>query len=94
MSISYNDFKKKDVIDVSTGKNLGKVTDLIFESSGRIIKIIVPGKKSSFLSCENLELNFDCIQKIGDDSILYKHCEKRKIDVCDNICAPNAFEDE
>ena len=82
MTLTYQELKKKDVINVITGKNLGKITDLIIDASiGKIVKIVVAGKKG-FLSCENEEINFDCITKIGDDTILYKPClPKKQIDI-------------
>ena len=74
MVLRYSDIKKKEVINVETGKSLGKVVDLTFdEKSGRILTLTVPGKKNSFLSCESEELKFNCIIKFGDDTILYKN---------------------
>lgn len=82
MFINYSELKKKDVLNVVTGKNLGKIIDLVIEEkSGKILKIIVPGKKG-FLSCENEELDYACITKIGDDVILYKPCTPKK-EECD-----------
>ena len=84
MEIYFNELKRKEVLDVNTGKNLGKIIDLVIESnSGKILKIIVPGRKGAFLSCENLEIKYKCITKIGDDVILVnlggispeRHCE-------------------
>lgn len=85
MNINYSELKKKEVVNVKTGKNAGKITDLVIDtSSGRILKIIVPGKKG-FLSCENEEIDFDCIVKIGDDTILYKSPSSVNHDDCFEI---------
>lgn len=85
MNINYSELKKKEVVNVKTGKNAGKITDLVIDSSsGRILKIIVPGKKG-FLSCESEEIDFDCIVKIGDDTILYKSPNSMKNDDCFEI---------
>lgn len=82
MNINYNELKKKEVVNVATGKNLGKIIDLVIDTdSGKILKIVVPGKKG-FLNCDNEELDFDCIVKIGDDAILYKKCSPKK-DECE-----------
>ena len=82
MFINYSELKKKDVLNVVTGKNLGKINDLVIdEKSGKISKIIVPGKKG-FLPCEHEELDYGCIVKIGDDVILYKPCVPKK-EECD-----------
>ena len=56
MEINYQELKKKDVLNVATGKNLGKINDLIIDAkSGKILKIVVPGKRG-FLSCESKNL--------------------------------------
>ncbi len=79
MSITFQDLKKKEVLEVNTGKNLGKINDLIIEKkSGKILKIVVPGKKGGFLSCENQEINYFDVVKIGDDVILVDLCERKK----------------
>ncbi len=78
MSISYQELKRKDVLEISSGKNLGKITDVIIEKkSGKILKIVVPGKRGGFLSCENLEIKYSQIQKIGDDVILVDTMKKQ-----------------
>ena len=73
MSIKYSELKKKEVFNVSTGENYGKIQDLIIDSkSGKIEKIIVPGKKNGFLNCESIEIKFCDVEKIGRDAILIK----------------------
>ncbi len=90
--ISYQELKKKDVLDISSGKNLGKINDLIIEkNSGKICKIIVPGRRNGFLSCENLEIKYSSIQKIGDDVILInlnENCKSKKPCKSQNPCSP------
>lgn len=78
MSISYQELRKKDVLEISSGKNLGKITDLIIEKrTGKVLKIIVPGKRGGFLSCENLEIKYSQIERIGDDVILVDTSKKQ-----------------
>ncbi|MBR6737360.1 MAG: YlmC/YmxH family sporulation protein [Clostridia bacterium] len=87
-TISYQELKRKDVVDVDSGKNLGRISDLIFkEKSLAVITLIVPGKKNGFLNCDNLEINADCIEKIGADAILVRF-GKRKKDCEPNVCKP------
>ncbi len=89
MSITYQDLKKKDVLEISSGKNLGKINDLVIEKkSGRILKIVVPGRRGSFLSCENLEIKYSSIQKIGDDVILVDLSENKRPPKPKNCCLP------
>lgn len=100
MEINFNDLKKKEVVDIASGKNLGKITDLIIDiDSGLILKIVVPGRKG-FLNCEEVFIDYKCIEKIGDDAILYKKCHPKpdcpppKCDCpppCDNPFPPPPF---
>ena len=101
MSITFQELKKKDVLEVNSGKNLGKVTDLVIEKrSGKILKIVVPGKKGGLFACENQEIPYHKIVKIGDDVILVDLCEDKKpINPCKKDapckppCKPNDFDD-
>ncbi len=71
MQIKFSELKKKDVLNVESGKNLGKIVDLIIEeSSGKIQKIITNGKKMCLLPCDGEEIDYSKITKIGDDVIL------------------------
>ncbi len=75
MIYTFKDLKKKDVVNVIDGKNLGKINDLIIDAKcGQILKIVVSGKKFGSLFCDNIEINFNKITKIGEDSILVKLC--------------------
>ncbi len=71
MDYNFSDLKKKKVINVADGRDLGKITDLIFSyPDGKIKSIIVPGKKNLFVSGCELIIDFSCIERIGDDAIL------------------------
>ena len=105
MTISYQDLKKKDVLEITSGKNLGKITDLIIEKkSGKILKIIVPGKKGCFISIESVEIKFCQIERIGDDAILVnlnakRDCNDKNLCSCmENACSQakdfDRFEDD
>lgn len=46
MEYNLTDLKKKKVINVADGKDLGKITDMVITyPEGKIKGIIVPGKK-------------------------------------------------
>ncbi len=99
MEINFNELKKKEVVDVSNGKNLGKISDLIIDiDSGLILKIVVPGKKGGFLNCDEFFIDYKCIEKIGDDAILYKKCRIKpdcppsKCDCAFTMPCENSFE--
>ncbi len=85
MSVKYSELKKKDVFNLISGENYGKIQDLIIEKrSGKIQSIVVPGKKSAFLNCESIEIPYCDIDKIGADAVLVKLGSCKKNDGCCN----------
>ncbi len=79
MEINYSKLKKKSVINVIDGKDLGKIEDAVLSfPDGKIKAIIVPGKKNGMFCSTELIIGFNCIDKIGDDTILVHLCEKPK----------------
>ena len=91
-TITYLDLKRKDVVDVDSGKNLGKVADLVLlERNLATTKIVVPGKKNGFLACERLEIPIENLVKIGDDAILIS-LKKRHEPPCEPPCS-NPFQE-
>lgn len=77
MEYNLNDLKKKRVINVTDGKDLGKITDVVITyPEGKVKGIIVPGKKSGIFFSGELIINFRCVERIGDDTILVKLCER------------------
>lgn len=64
---------RKQVVNVADGTELGHVCDMIFNGCGRILGLVVPGKKSFFKSLtaqENIFIPWNHIVKIGSDVIL------------------------
>ena len=89
MNFNYRDLKKKCVVNISDGKNLGKITDMTVSfPDGRVTGIIVPGKKNAFFCGEELIIGVGCIDKIGDDAILVRLCEPKPAP------SPNDFTEE
>ena len=77
MELSFKDLRKRDVINVADGKDLGKITDVVITyPEGKVKGIIVPGKKSGIFFSGELIINFRCVERIGDDTILVKLCER------------------
>ena len=71
MDISYTDLRCKDVVNVVNGSKMGKIIDLIIDSSGKaVIGLVVPGIRKIFKSNEDIFIPWDCIVKIGSDIIL------------------------
>ena len=78
MDYNFSDLKKKKVINITDGKDLGKIIDLIMSyPEGKIKSIIVPGKKNAFFTGYELIINFSCIERIGDDAILVCLCKEK-----------------
>ena len=84
MELTYNELKKRDVINISDGKCLGRITNIKFRfPQGSIVGIFVPGRKG-FRLFDRSELYIEerKILKIGGDVIL--------VDLkCSDTCAPN-----
>ncbi len=82
----YCDFRRKEVINVATGKSLGYVSDFEFEEkSGCICQLIVPGPGrvcGYFCRDTSYCIDYCDVVKIGPDFILVNVCElhdKKKI---------------
>ncbi len=87
MELSFNDLKKREVINVADGRNLGNITDLsLVFPSGLFTGITVQGEKRSWIASLFRKSDFfierSKIIKIGNDVIL--------VDLkCGDVCAPN-----
>ena len=69
MKILFSELKKKDVIDLCTGKRLGKIRDVEFTfPEGRVVNFTVGGGV-----CSNPTTLALCnVEKIGKDAVLVK----------------------
>lgn len=74
MEISYCSLKAKDVVNISDGRNLGNITDMIIDTCcGKILGIVVPNSKNFFhifKTNNDLFIPYNHICKIGKDIIL------------------------
>ena len=87
MDYNFSDLKKKKVINVADGRDLGKITDLIISyPEGKIKSVIVPGKKNMFVSGSELIIDFSCIERIGDDAILVRLYNSRRQETQTDDC--------
>src|SRR5574344_983728 len=82
METSFCELKGKEVINVTDGKRLGRIIDLVFDTAcGKILGFVVPSYNKSwniFKSNDDIFIPYYSVCKIGDDAILVK------------ICVPNA----
>ncbi len=91
MELGFNELKKKSVINVLDGRDLGKICDLIFTyPEGRIKAIIVPGKRNAFFKTNELIIDLRCIEKIGNDAVLVRLHEN----ACEAARAASADDEE
>ena len=66
-----SELQKKEIINMSTGKRLGMIIDVLVDESGNIKSLILEEKHSRRLTArEEYELDWKQISKIGDDIIL------------------------
>jgi YlmC/YmxH family sporulation protein len=80
---SFQELAARRVINMADGKELGHTCDIIFSAIGRIMGLVVPGKKSflkSFTNNDNIFIPWNNIIKIGSDVILVELLG------CANIC--------
>ena len=74
MEETFCNLRTKEVINVSNGKSLGFIIDLVFDvKSAKILGFIVPNKNSVFnLFSKNNEtfIPYECICRIGVDVVL------------------------
>lgn len=72
--MNLSELQEKEVIDISTGKRIGAIIDIVVSMSGSISKLVLEERKSSRKlfanNREDIYLNWNQIIKIGDDIIL------------------------
>ena len=76
METSFCELKGKEVINITDGKKLGRIIDIVFDTScGRVLGIVVPAYNKSwniFKASDDIFIPFACICKFGEDAILVK----------------------
>ena len=78
--MNISDLQSKNIIDLNTGKNLGKIIDLVLDENGNTIELILEKKKSIFnlFNKENTTIKWSDISKIGEDVILINFIDNTK----------------
>lgn len=72
MNCTIFDLKKKTVINVTDGKELGRVCDVSFSFPQGAVEGIVIREGKRFLGGDKFLIKLVCIEKIGKDTILVK----------------------
>ncbi|MBP5308454.1 MAG: PRC-barrel domain-containing protein [Clostridia bacterium] len=77
----FSDLKKKDVVELSTGKKLGRITDALFTfPEGKIKTVTV---SCGFMGMgESKSFPFGDIEKIGEDAVLVRTGGNRPCTPC------------
>lgn len=73
IKVRLSDLQTKEIINMTTGKKLGMIIDVIINNEGNIKSLILEEKRMKRLANrEEYELDWKQIAKIGDDIILVK----------------------
>ena len=65
-----SELQLKEIINISNGKRIGIIVDVIVSASGQIEKLVLEEKRGRKFSKEEYEILWNQIIKIGDDIIL------------------------
>lgn len=75
-----SDLQSKEIVDITSGKRLGLIIDVVVEESGKIRSLILQEKKiKKFRVNDEYEVNWTEIVKIGDDIILIDSKKRKNI---------------
>lgn len=75
MESSFLELKQKQVINTVDGKNLGHIVDIVFDVvCAKVLGFVVPDCSAGFWSIfkgnKDIFIPFDCVCKIGVDTVL------------------------
>jgi len=65
-----SELQLKEIINISNGKRIGIIVDVIVDTNGNIQKLILEEKRGRKFSKEEYEISWNQIVKVGDDIIL------------------------
>lgn len=65
-----SELQLKEIINISNGKRIGIIVDVIVSTNGNIEKLVLEEKRGRKFSKEEYEISWNQIIKIGDDIIL------------------------
>lgn len=72
--MNLSDLQDKEIIDISTGRKVGSIVDVVISRKGEISKLVLEERKMSKKifsgNKENNTITWNKIIKIGDDIIL------------------------
>ena len=65
-----SELQQKEIINISNGKRIGIIIDIIIDTNGNIQKLVLEEKRGRKFSKEEFEILWSQIVKVGDDIIL------------------------
>lgn len=65
-----SELQLKEIINISNGKRIGVIVDVIVDTNGNILKLVLEEKRGRKFSKEEYEILWSQIVKVGDDIIL------------------------
>lgn len=65
-----SELQLKEIINITDGRRIGIIVDVIVENNGQIKKLILEERRGRRFSKEEYEILWSQIVKIGDDIIL------------------------
>ena len=65
-----SELQQKEIINISNGKRIGIIVDVIVDTNGNIQKLVLEEKRGRKFQREESEIKWSSIIKIGDDIIL------------------------
>ena len=65
-----SELQLKEIINIVDGKRIGIIVDVIIDTSGNILKLVLEEKRGRKFSKEEFEILWSQIVKVGDDIIL------------------------
>lgn len=90
MELSFCKLRGKDVVNICDGRNLGNITDMVFDSAcGKILGLILPAQKNFFgifKSNNDIFIPYNRICKIGKDIILVDIIMQNNCEYDTSIC--------
>lgn len=76
------DMRHKEVVNCQSGCRMGYVDDVEVDTiTAKVISIIIYGRPRCFGlfgRCEDMVISWNCIELIGEDTILVNHCPVQK----------------
>lgn len=79
--MNLSDLQDKELIDISSGRRIGNIIDIIISRKGEVQKLVLEDKKNNRRifgnNKEEITISWNKIIKIGDDIILVDSNENK-----------------